>query len=60
MPTNNEEARRIVEIINTFVTFDTARKIPATLYEEVGQHTENESLAISLKMLKELYEVNKE
>ena len=60
MPTNNEEARRIVEIINTFVTFDTARNITATLYEEVGQHTENESLAISLKMLKELYEVNKE
>ena len=41
MPTNNQEARRIVEIINTFVTFDTARKITATLYEEVGQHTEN-------------------
>ena len=60
MPTNNEEARRIVEIINTFITFPTARKITTILYEEVGQHTENESLAISLKMLKELYEVNKE
>ena len=55
MPTSNDEAKKIVEIINEFVTVDTARKIATRLYEEVGKHTDNESLAVSLKMLQALY-----
>ena len=47
--------KKIVEIINEFVTVDTARKIATRLYEEVGKHTDNESLAVSLKMLQALY-----
>tara|TARA_R100000008_G_scaffold34011_2_gene19235 strand:+ start:155 stop:625 length:471 start_codon:yes stop_codon:yes gene_type:complete len=56
MPTNNEEAVRICSIINEFIDATTAKKITARLYEEVGKSTENESLSISLKMLKTLYD----
>ena len=56
MPTNNDEARQIVGIINEFVDEETAKAITARLYEQVGRHTENESLAVSLEMLKALYE----
>ena len=56
MPTNDSEARQILSIINEFIDVPTAKKITTRLYEQVGQHTDNESLAISLKMLKALYE----
>ena len=56
MPTNNDEARQIVSIINEFIDEETAKAITARLYEQVGRHTENESLAVSLEMLKALYE----
>ena len=54
MPTNDSEARQIFSIINEFIDVPTAKKITTRLYEQVGQHTDNESLAISLKMLKAL------
>ena len=60
MPTNDHEARQIVGIINEFMDVSTAKKITTRLYEQVGQHTENESLAISLKMLKALYDTHTE
>lgn len=56
MPTNNYEARQIFGIINEFIDVETAKKITIRLYEQVGKYTENESLAVSLKMLKDLYE----
>lgn len=56
MPTNNYEARQIFGIINEFIDVETAKKITARLYDQVGKYTENESLAVSLKMLKNLYE----
>ena len=56
MPTNDSEARQIFSIINEFIDVQTAKKITTRLYEQVGRHTDNESLAISLKMLKALYE----
>lgn len=56
MPTNDSEARQIFGIINEFIDVPTAKKITTRLYEQVGQYTDNESLAISLKMLKALYE----
>jgi len=55
MPTNNYEARQIYGIINEFIDEETARAITIRLYEQVGKYTENESLATSLKMLRELY-----
>lgn len=56
MPTNNHEARQIFGIINEFIDVETAKKITTRLYDQVGKYTENESLAVSLKMLKNLYE----
>ncbi len=56
MPTNNDEAARICAIINEFIDVATAKKITSKLYEEVGKSTDNESLSISLKMLKMLYD----
>ena len=56
MPTSENEAKRIVEIINEFLTVDQAQEITQRLDDEVGSHTDNSSLRISLKMLKDLYE----
>jgi len=55
MPTSNNEARQIVEIINDFVEFSMAKILTQRLHDEVGQHTDNKSLAVSLQMLKDLY-----
>ena len=55
VPTNDYEARQIFGIINEFIDVDTARKIVTRLHEQVGKHTENESLAVSLEMLAAAY-----
>ena len=56
MPTSKDEALQIVDIINDFVEFTVAKVMTRRLHEEVGQHTDNESLAVSLEMLKNLYD----
>ena len=58
MPTSNDEARQIVSIINEFIDVPTAKTLTQRLHDEVGQHTDNESLAVSLRMLKDLYQHN--
>ena len=55
MPTSEDEARKIQEIINDFLTVEQAEEITSRLDEEVGRITENDSLKVSLNMLKELY-----
>ena len=55
MPTSNDEARQIVSIINEFIDVPTAKTLTQRLHDEVGQHTDNDSLAVSLRMLKDLY-----
>lgn len=55
MPTSTDEARQIVRIINDFIEPAVAQTLTQRLHDEVGQHTDNESLAVSLKMLKDLY-----
>lgn len=55
MPTSINEAKKIQEIINDFLTEDEAKEITKRLYEEVGQKTDNDSLKTSLMMLKYLY-----
>jgi len=55
MPTSNDEARQIVGIINDFIESAVAQTLTQRLHDEVGQHTDNESLAISLEMLRDLY-----
>jgi hypothetical protein len=56
MPTSINEAKKIQEIINDFLTKEQARDITDRLFEEVGKDTDNDSLRISLRMLKSLYE----
>jgi len=56
MPTSINEAKRIQEIINDFLTKDQAIEITKRLYEEVGKNTNNDSLKTSLMMLKYLYD----
>tara|TARA_R110000824_G_scaffold381951_1_gene574991 strand:- start:488 stop:697 length:210 start_codon:yes stop_codon:yes gene_type:complete len=56
MPTSDNEARKIQEIIDDFLTSNQAREITQRLDEEVGQNTDNQSLKVSLIMLRKLYE----
>ena len=55
MPTSQEEARKIYELINEYIGPRVAQELTERLHKEVGAHTDNESLAISLAMLFELY-----
>ena len=56
MPTSDNEARKIQEIIDDFLTSNQAREITQRLDKEVGQNTDNQSLRDSLTMLRKLYE----
>jgi len=56
MPTSDNEARKIKEIIDDFLTSNEAREITQRLDKEVGQNTDNQSLKDSLIMLRKLYE----
>ena len=55
MPTSDSEAKKIQEIINDFLTKDQAKEITRRLDEEVASNTDNDSLRVSLKMLRSLY-----
>jgi len=55
MPTSVEEANSIMEIMDDFLDADDARELTARLEHEVGRGTDNDSLKVSLEMLKELY-----
>jgi len=56
MPTSESEARKIQEIVNDFLTTDEAKELTVRLDEEVGKKTDNDSLKVSLSMLRRLYE----
>jgi hypothetical protein len=56
MPTSNDEARNIVRIMNEYLTPQDAQDITRRLDEEVGQKSDNDSLKVSLQMLRALYE----
>ena len=56
MPTSNDEARNIVNIMDDFLTPEEAKTITQRLDEEVGQKSDNDSLKVSLGMLRALYE----
>ena len=55
MPTSREEADNIYFIINEYIGPKVAKELTERLYNEVGNGSDNESLKISLSMLKELY-----
>ena len=56
MPTSQQEAFNIVEILDEYLDEDQARELTARLEQEIGQRTDNDSLKVSLEMLKALYE----
>tara|TARA_R110002020_G_scaffold212028_3_gene418422 strand:- start:1190 stop:1366 length:177 start_codon:yes stop_codon:yes gene_type:complete len=56
MPTSNDEARNIVGIMNEFLSPEDAKTITQRLDDEVGKKSDNDSLKVSLKMLRALYE----
>ena len=56
MPTSQQEAFNIVEILDEYLDEDQARELTARLEQEIGQRTDNASLKVSLEMLKALYE----
>jgi|TARA_Y100000310_G_scaffold302687_1_gene340329 hypothetical protein len=56
MPTSQYEAIKIKQIIDEYLTKDDAAAITARLCDEVGKNTDNDSLKVSLFMLKKLYE----
>ena len=55
MPTSEGEAKKIQEIMNNYLTPEQAKEITIKLDKEVGQKTDNNSLKVSLQMLKALY-----
>ena len=55
MPTSVSEAMSICEILSEFLSLEDAREVTNRLHEEVGQITSNQSLQVSLKMLRDLY-----
>lgn len=55
MPTSDTEAKRIVEIMAKYLSDEDAKAITEELEREIAQHTDNDSLRISLEMLKALY-----
>jgi hypothetical protein len=55
MPTSVTEATSICGILNEFLSLEDAREVTSRLHSEVGQTTDNESLQISLEMLRDLY-----
>ena len=55
MPTSQQEAFGIVEILDEYLDEGQARELTARLEQEIGQKTDNASLKVSLEMLKALY-----
>ena len=55
MPTSKDEAHSIVEILDEYLDEGQARELTARLEQEIGQKTDNDSLKVSLEMLKALY-----
>ena len=56
MPTSPDEAVKIYSIINEYIQPEIAQELTRRLDDEVGQLSNNESLKVSLHMLRKLYE----
>ena len=54
MPTTNSEAAKIIEISNQYLTPQAAKELFVRLDDEVGKHTTNDSLKVSLAMMRSL------
>lgn len=56
MPTSNTEAEQIVRISEEYLTIEQMKELFIRLDDEVGQWTDNDSLKVSLKMMRSLVE----
>ena len=56
MPTSQQEANTISEIVSEYLDESDAKELMARLDSEIGQHTDNDSLKVSLHMMKTLYD----
>jgi len=54
MPTTQNEATHIKKILGDYLSPAKAKKFTERLESEVGRHTENDSLKVTLEMMKEL------
>jgi len=54
MPTTTSEATQIVQICQEYIQLDKLQELLVRLDEEVGQHTDNDSLKQSLAMMRSL------
>ncbi len=57
MPTTPLEAKQITTIIDRYLPFEKAKQCTRELRDEVGAHTDNQSLKVTLEMLAILYEM---
>ena len=48
MPTSQQEAFSIVEILDEYLDEEQARELTARLEQEIGRKTDNDSLKVSL------------
>jgi hypothetical protein len=55
MPTSEDEAKAIVDIIADYLDRDMAKELCGRLHSEVGSSTDNISLRVSLEMLNAAY-----
>jgi hypothetical protein len=56
MPTSNNEAENIVKISQEYIPMDKMKELFVRLDEEVGAFSNNDSLKVSLKMMRNLVE----
>ena len=56
MPTTQEEAAKIIEISQEFMSFDKLAELYKRLDEEVGKKSDNDSLKTSLQMMRAFME----
>jgi len=54
MPTSNTEAEQIIRISEEYLTIEQMKELFVGLDDEVGQWTDNDSLKVSLKMMRTL------
>ena len=56
MPTTTSEAAQILQISSNYIEPEKLAEMLVRLDEEVGQHTDNDSLKVSLAMLRKMVE----
>lgn len=54
MPTTMTEAQKILAISQEYLTVENARELFRRLHEEVGQHSDNDSVKESMRMMSAL------